>query len=176
MLKFSVLRPTMFLLGTFLLGFSPAQAWNPDYGYGLPKQRRMCVKSMGDGRVQFRAILSHEDCPQESRRYIVIFGKEPRGAIGLLKSSTSQKFYPPLTLKWPTEKNPSRTELWHFTCVTMGEREILGSKVSLYKYLGEITAQADKDCLEVEARALQFCQKELKGESLLESCLISWGS
>lgn len=196
MFKFSVLRPNMFPLGRFffeslfasllglilgpLLGYllfpATAQAWNPDYAYDLPKQRRMCVRRIEDKQVEFKAIFADEDCPKDAKRFIVVFAKEPRGALALVPSTTSQKFYPPLTLKWPTDQNPTRTHLWHFTCVDLEEKDVLGSKIHLYRYLGEVTFKASQQCLEAEARALNYCQEQLKGQTLLENCSIPWGS
>ncbi|MDX1386033.1 MAG: hypothetical protein R3257_00480 [bacterium] len=153
-----------------------AGAWNPDYAYDLPKQRRMCVRRVQGHEVEFKAIFSDEDCPKEARRYIVVFAKEPKGAIGLVASTTSQKFYPPLTLKWPTDQNPTRTQLWHFTCVEVGEKNVLGSKIQLYRLRGEVTSKISQQCIEAEARALRYCQDKLKGQTLLENCSIPWGS
>lgn len=105
----------------------------------------------------------------------MVFAKEPKGALALLPTKTSQLFYPPLTLRWPADQNLTRTPLWHFTCVVKGERDILGSKVSLYRYRGELTASTRQDCLEAEARALRYCQEKLNGEELLEACPLGWG-
>lgn len=165
----------MFLLGLFFLNFSEAKAWDPDYAYDLPKQRRMCVERLPKGKVKFSSIFSDEECPKTAQRYIVIFAKKPRGAMGLIGATTSQKFYPPLTLKWPTKKNPSRTQLWHFTCVTLGERRVLDSKIQLYEYLGEYLADDKVPCLEAENRARKYCEETLKGQILLEACPIPWG-
>lgn len=165
----------MFLLGLFFLFPLKSWAWNPDYAYDLPKQRRMCVQRLGKGQVKFSAIFSDEDCPDTSKRYIVVFARNPRGAIGMIRATTSQKFYPPLTLKWPTKKNPSHTALWHFTCVSLGERQILDSKIQLYQYLGEYLANDKVPCTEAESRARNYCETQLKGQSLLESCPIPWG-
>jgi hypothetical protein len=180
MSRFSVLRPSLFLLGLFFFslffGLAPElRAWNPDYAYDLPKQRRMCVRREKDDTVFFYSILSDEECPPTEARYLVIFAREPRGAMALLETNTSQKFYPPLTLKWPPDEKISQSRLWHFTCVKLGEKEILGSKVQLYRYMGEMTSDVRQDCLEAEERALQYCQKEYKGEELLEQCPITWG-
>jgi hypothetical protein len=196
MLKFSVSRPNMFLLRRFFFGplLAPllglilgpflgsliiprkVHAWNSDYAYDLPKQRRMCVRRVEGKQVEFKAIFSDEDCPKDAKRYIVVFAKEPRGALALVASTTSQKFYPPLTLKWPTAQNPTRTHLWHFTCVGLEEKDVLGSKIHLYRYLGEVTFKASQQCLDAEARALNYCQEQLKGQTLLENCAIPWGS
>ena len=175
MFRFSVLWPNMFLLGAFLLGLNSASAWNPDYAYELPKKRRMCVRRDGQHGILFYSIFSNEDCPAKSKRYIVVFGKEPAGSIALIRSTTAQKFYPPLTLQWPTDNNPSRTRLWHFTCVKLGEKDVLGAKIQLYQYLGEVTSDAKQECQEAESRALIYCKKQLKGEVLLENCPISVG-
>ena len=176
--KFSALRPSLFLLGLFfLLPCLPkvTEAWNPDYAYDLPKQRRMCVHREPDGSLFFSSILTDEDCPHGETRYLVIFAKEPRGAMAMIQTTTDQIFYPPLTLKWPPDDTASRTQLWHFTCVKAGEKEILGSKVKLYQYLGEMTANVQQDCLEAEGRALRYCQEHFKGEALLEACPIGFG-
>ncbi len=174
----SVPRPTMFL---FLIVFciflnSEAQAWNPDYAYGLPRQRRMCVQRQAGNQVHLTSILPDEDCPVAATRYIVIFGKEPRGSIALMPTTTDLKFYPPLVLVWPAQEDTTQTHLWHFTCVKPHEVMILNSKISLMKYKGEITATADKtECLDVEKRALKYCQDKFEGEELLESCPLGWG-
>lgn len=175
MFKFSVLRPSMFLLLAFFLGQNSALAWNPDYAYGLPKKRRMCVRREGPNNILFYSIYTNEDCPTPAKRYIVVFGKDPRGSMALMRSTTSQRFYPPLTLQWPTDNNPSRTRLWHFTCVKLNEKDVLGSKVELYQYLGEVTSDGKQECFEAEERALTYCKTQLKGESLLENCPISSG-
>lgn len=159
----------------FFLNISNSWAWNPDVAYGLPKQRRMCVKRLGQGQVQFRAIGLEEDCPAGERRYVTIFAKEPRGALALVKSTTAGKFYPPLGLQWPSKQSPTRTRLWHFTCVGEEIWEILGSELHLNKYLGEMTLPTkESSCSEAEARALSHCQKRLKGDRLLENCGFEW--
>jgi hypothetical protein len=178
--KFSVLRPNLFPLGLFfflvLFTHSPKlPAWNPDYAYDLPKQRRMCVRREGHASVFFYSIASEENCPATERRYLVVFAREPKGAVALLATTSSRDFYPPLTLKWPPDENPTAGQLWHFTCVKTGEKDILGSKVQLYQYLGEMTANATQDCLAAEGRALRYCQEAFKGEALLEACPIAWG-
>jgi hypothetical protein len=180
MAMFSVLRPSLFLPGLFLfflcLGFAPElRAWNPDYAYDLPKQRRMCQRLEPDGSIFLHSILSDEACPQGEQRYLVVFAKEPRGAMALLATKTAEIFYPPLTLKWPPDENFTRNQLWHFTCVKSDEKDVLGSKVTLYKYLGEMTADVRQDCLEAEDRALHYCQEQYKGDELLEACPITWG-
>lgn len=166
----------MFLLGLFFFMPFPAQAWNPDYSYNLPLQRRMCVKRTGTHKLKFYSITMDQDCPKGSSRYVVVFGRNPPGSIALLASTTSQKFYPPLTLEWPPEPKLRNNKLWHFTCVELGEKQLLDSKVQLYQYKGEITAEGKKECVEVEKRALQYCQETLKGKTLLESCPIPWGN
>lgn len=166
----------MFLIGAFFFDFSSARAWNPDYGYGLPRQRRMCAKRESATSVHFYSIAPNEDCPQGSSRYIVVFGRRPRGSMALIRSTTSHKFYPPLTLTWPWEAKKSRQHLWHFTCVQHEERDVLDSKVRLFRYKGEITSGSKYECGEAEIRALKYCQDNLKGEELLESCPIPWGS
>lgn len=172
---FSTLLILLFFL-LFLGSIPPAPAWNPDAAYGLPKQRRMCVKRLPQGRIAFNSIASDEDCPPGETRYVVIFAKEPRGALALVKSTTSQKFYPPLSVQWPARKDSTRTSLWHFTCVGEEVWEILGSDLEMLKYKGELTSpQKDSSCSEAEVRALQYCQEHLGGESLLETCSLSWG-
>lgn len=176
--RFSVLRPSLFPLALFFFLITlplPTRAWNPDYAYDLPKQRRMCVRREGTDSVILYSISADENCPPEEQRYLVVFAKEPKGAVALLKTTTSHHFYPPLTLKWPPDPNTTAGQLWHFTCVKAGEREILGSKVRLFQYLGEMTADVKQDCLAAEGRALRYCQEELKGEELLETCPIAWG-
>jgi hypothetical protein len=175
--KFSVLRPSLFpLVLLFFLGTpSPVWPWNPDYAYDLPKQRRMCARRETDDSIYFYSIPAEANCPTTEQRYLVVFAKEPKGAIALLPTTSSRDFYPPLTLKWPPDTNPTAGQLWHFTCVKSGEKEILGSKVVLYQYLGELTADVKQDCLSAEARALRYCQEQYKGETLLEACPIAWG-
>jgi len=154
---------------------APARAWNPDYAYGLPQERRMCVKRDAADTIQFTSIAEDEDCPPGSGRYIVIFAKEPRGAMALISTTTSLRFYPPLTLNWPAQEPHSGSPLWHFTCLQKHDIAPLGTKLSLNSYRGEMTFQGKQDCLEAEQRALKFCQDEWQGEALLESCPISWG-
>lgn len=166
----------MFLLIPFFWGISPVRAWNPEYAYGLPKLRRMCVTRPEKDLVHLRAIAPDEDCPEGSTRYVVAFAKEPRGSMALVRSATSQHFYPPLTLTWPPEARLSRTQIWHFTCVESSERPVLDTTVRLMRYKGEITSDKKNECMEAERRALEYCIEELKGQSLLESCLIPWGS
>lgn len=180
MYKFSVLRPNLFLLVLFfflitLIFPRENQAWNPDYAYELPKQRRLCLQREPNGSLFFYSVEPEEECPEGQSRYLVIFAKEPHGAMALLEIKTSQFFYPPLTLKWPPDETFTRNQIWHFTCVQAGEKEILGSKVTLYKYLGEMTANIQQDCLEAEGRALRYCQEQFKGEQLLETCPLTWG-
>lgn len=172
---FSRIFPAMFLLGTLFFDFSPVQAWNPEYGHGLPRQRRMCAKRDSAQTILFYSILPDEDCPKGTTRYVVVFGRKPRDSMALIRSTTSLKFYPPLTLTWPSEQKKSRTSLWHFTCVLSEEREILESKVRLFKYKGEITSENKHRCAEAQQRALTYCQNQLKGEELLESCPVPLG-
>ena len=163
-----------FLLGTLIS--SPCQAWNEDYAYGLPQERRMCVQREDEQGILFTSIEPDADCPPEAKRYIVIFGKEPKGAMALIPTSTSLRFYPPLTLHWPAKDRFSASPLWHFTCVGRAELNPLGVKLSLQTYRGEITSGGKEDCLEAERRALAFCKKEWQGEALLEICPLSWSS
>jgi hypothetical protein len=135
----------------------------------------MCARREGHDSIFFYSILSEETCPPTEQRYLVVFAREPKGAVALLATTTSRNFYPPLILKWPPDERISQGQLWHFTCVKSGEKEILGSKVVLYRYLGELTGDVRQDCMSVEARALRYCQEEFKGETLLEACPISWG-
>ncbi len=175
-LSFSALCTARFLLILGMLWPPPLLAWNPDVAYGLPKQRRMCVKREGPDTLHFFSILHDEPCPEDARRYIVVFGKEPRGSIGLIAASTSHKFYPPLTLAWPViGAEFSGSPLWHFTCVKPEQIDLLQSPIELLRYRGEITSTGKKDCLEAQGRALKFCQEEWKGEKLLEECPIGWG-
>ncbi|HCU23939.1 MAG TPA: hypothetical protein DF383_02890 [Deltaproteobacteria bacterium] len=163
---------------TFFLffGFSRfATAWNSDYVYGLPKERRMCVQRDGEDGILFRSIASDEDCPPGFRRYIVIFAKEPRGAMALVPTATSLRFYPPLVLNWPAGDNFSSNSLWHFTCIQNHEIEPLGYKLALQSYRGEITFEGREDCQAAERRALKFCREEWAGATLLENCPLSWG-
>lgn len=153
-----------------------AKAWNPDVAYGLPQERRMCVRRDSDESILFTAIAEDEDCPTGSRRYIVYFAKEPRGAMALIPTTTSLRFYPPLTLQWPADHNFSGSPLWHFTCVQKTEISPLGNRMELNSYRGEMTFSGKQDCLEAEQRALRFCQDEWKGAALLESCPLSWGT
>jgi len=154
-----------------------SQAWNPDYAYGLPKQRRMCVKRDGPNTLTFTSIQSDEDCPPTLGRYIVVFAREPKGAIGMVKSSTSLRVFPPLVLSWPANNEESGSPLWHFTCVKAEEMPVLDSKVSLMRYRGEITSRGGRtDCSSAEKNALKYCQDQWKGESLLETCPMSWGA
>lgn len=159
-----------------LLWPNPAPAWNPDVTYGLPQERRMCVQRDPERGIRFFSIQEDQDCPEGSRRYLVIFAKEPRGAMALIPTSTSLRFYPPLTLNWPANEQNSGSPLWHFTCVQKHEISPLGTKVSLQSYRGEITFRGKQDCLEAEQRALRFCQQEWNGGALLESCPLSWGN
>lgn len=159
-----------FLIFAFPLGL---RAWNEEYAFNLPQERRMCVQRAEDGLV-FTSIDSDADCPPGSKRYVVIFGKEPRGAMALIPTSTSLRFYPPLTLNWPAKDRFSASPLWHFTCLGKAELSPLGVKLSLPTYRGEITAPGKGDCLEAEKRALSYCQGELNGSALLESCPIGW--
>ncbi len=169
---FSEIWVAVFLLGLIL---SPeAQAWNPDYGYDLPKQRRMCVVHSED-RSSFYAISPSEDCEAPAQRYIVVFSREPQGAMALLPAKTSNAFYPPLVVRWPTEQNPNRVGLWHFTCVAEREQQLLDSSLTLYEYKGELTTNGNQDCSEAAERLLQYCQDGLQGDKLLESCPLSWG-
>ncbi len=165
----------MFLVASTLFHGFPLHAWDPDYAYGLPKQRRMCVHREPGGTLLFSSILPDEDCAVGSRRYIVVFGRDPAGSIGLLPSSTSLKFYPPLVLSWPVGNEYSGSPLWHFTCVKPEEIEVLQSRISLLRYKGEITSGGKKDCAEAQRRALKYCQQEWEGESLLEDCPVGWG-
>ena len=162
-----------FLFG-LLLPVSPAQGWNEDYAYGLPQERRMCVERSEEDGLTFSSIPPDADCPPGAKRYIVIFGKEPKGAMALVPTSTSLRFYPPLVLNWPAKERFSASPLWHFTCLGKTELNPLGVKLSLPSYRGEITSRGKEDCLQAEKRALAFCRKEWSGESLLETCPLSW--
>jgi len=77
---FSVICTAMFLSVALFYSIPESQAWNDDYAYGLPKQKRMCVKRDADQTVLFTSVYSEEDCPEGSQRYIVVFGREPKGA------------------------------------------------------------------------------------------------
>lgn len=160
----------MFLLGELFFLPRPALGWNPDYAYGLPKQKRMCLHRESAQSLHLYPISSEEDCPAGDNRYIVVFAKEPQGAMALVPSTTSQQFYPPLTLNWPPDESKSMDRLWHFTCVQTLEQEVLGSKVQLMKYRGEITSRTSEACWEAKERALKFCQDHMEGEELLENC------
>ncbi|KAB2840677.1 hypothetical protein F9K50_05370 [bacterium] len=165
------------MLSWLLLQIPAARAWNPDVAYGLPQERRMCVRRDSDETLLFSAIAEDEDCPAGSRRYIVYFAKEPRGAMALIPTTTSLRFYPPLTLQWPaTDHQFSGSPLWHFTCVQKTEISPLGNRMALNSYRGEMTFSGKENCLDAEQRALRFCQEEWKGQALLESCPLSWGS
>jgi hypothetical protein len=164
----------MFLLGAFFLKINPGYAWNPDYAYDLPKQRRMCLKRETPDTVRLYSISQEETCPEGSQRYIVVFGRNPRGSVALLPSTSAVEFYPPLTLVWPPRNPSSSNRLWHFTCVEPVEKEILESRVELFRYKGEITFKGNQDCFETEERALEYCQSDLKGQALLETCPIQW--
>lgn len=154
-----------------------SRAWNPDVAYGLPQERRMCVRRDSEETIHFSAIAEDEDCPTGSRRYIVYFAKEPLGAMALIPTTTSLRFYPPLTLQWPAEDHQfSGSPLWHFTCVQKTEISPLGNRMALNSYRGEMTFSGKEKCLDVQQRALRFCQEEWKGQALLESCPLSWGS
>lgn len=150
-------------------------AWNPDVAYGLPLQRRMCVERSGTDTVRFFSVAEDEECPETSRRYVVVFGKEPRGALALLPIATSRKIYPPLVLSWPERAGFNGNPLWHFTCVQNHELSVLESKLTVFGYRGEITSNGAKDCLEAQTRALKYCQEEWQGNDLLEKCPLSWG-
>ncbi len=163
----------MFLLILFLITFfkiSSVTAWNPDYAYNLPQQRRMCVKRDSDETIRFYSILSDEDCPPDARRYLVVFAKEPPGGIALVPTTTSLRYYPPLTVQWPPKEKLSSTPLWHFTCLKNEELEVLDSKIPLQSYRGEITSSGKLDCFSAAERALKYCKKEYQGDSLLEQC------
>ena len=160
----------------FCLVLSPTSvwAWNEEYAYGLPQERRMCVQRQEPDGLTFTSIDADGDCPTGAKRYIVIFGKEPKGAMALIPTATSLRFYPPLTLNWPVKERFSATPLWHFTCLAKTEMSPLGVKLSLPIYRGEITAGARENCIDAEQRALNYCRDEMKGESLLETCPLSW--
>lgn len=149
-------------------------AWNEEYAYNLPQERRMCVQRVDEEGLTFTSIEPDADCPPGSKRYVVIFGKEPRGAMALIPTSTSLRFYPPLTLNWPAKDRFSASPLWHFTCLGRAELNPLGVKLSLPTYRGEITAHGKGDCLEAEKRALNYCREEMSGDALLETCPIGW--
>jgi hypothetical protein len=166
----------MFLEAILLFLPSQAFSWNQDYAYGLPKQRRMCVKHETPDTLVFSSVFSDERCPPGSRRYVVVFGREPRGSMGLLAVSTAEKFYPPLTLTWPAQAPEfSGSPLWHFTCVKPHEVLLLESPIDMLSYKGEITFTGKKDCLEAQQRALEYCREEWRGEALLENCPLGWG-
>lgn len=176
LLKVSVARTVLFPIALIFLLSSSAEAWNPDVAYGLPKQRRMCVQRDAEGTVTFTSVPPDEQCPDGTQRYVVVFGKEPKGAIGMIASSTSHKIYPPLTLEWPAHsKEFSGSPLWHFTCVKPAQITVLEMPVEMLSYKGEITSNGKKDCSEAQARALKFCQEQWRGESLIENCPIGWG-
>lgn len=160
----------------FWLAWPPVatRAWNEDYAYGLPQERRMCVQRLEPDGLTFTSIEPDADCPPEAKRYIVIFGKEPKGAMALIPTTTSLRFYPPLILNWPAKDRFSANPLWHFTCMAKAELNPLGVKLSLPVYRGEITAHGRVNCLDAEQRALLYCREEMKGESLLETCPLSW--
>jgi len=93
----------------------------------------------------------------------------------MLSTSTSLRNYPPLVLNWPAKNEDSGSPLWHFTCVKSEEVSVLDSKISLLRYRGEITANGKSECVPAEKSALQYCHDQWKGESLLETCPLSWG-
>jgi hypothetical protein len=164
----------MFLLLGLQLSSRTAQTWNPDYAYDLPRQVRMCVKRVED-KIQFSSVAPEAECPAGSRRYLIVFGKEPRGAMALMPIATAQRFYPPLVLSWPEKEGFNSNPLWHFTCVKTHELNLLESKITMKDYKGEITSRKGEDCLEASARALKYCQEEYQGDELLEKCPLSWG-
>ncbi|HEX5033921.1 MAG TPA: hypothetical protein VFW62_05525, partial [bacterium] len=126
----------------------------------------MCVQRVEEDGLTFTAIEHDADCPPGAKRYIVIFGKEPKGAMALLPTATSLRFYPPLTLSWPAKDRFSADPLWHFTCLAKAEFNPLGVKLSLPTYKGEITARGRENCIDAEQRALDYCRREMKGDSL----------
>lgn len=171
----SVKNPAMFLLlGAFFWPLG-ARGWNPDVAYGLPLQRRMCVSREVDDTVHFSSVSPQETCPPGARRYVVVFGKEPRGSVAMLPITTAQRFYPPLVLSWPEREGFNGNPLWHFTCIETQEINLLESKLTVMGYRGEITTNGSKDCLEAQQRAMKYCETEWQGDDLLEKCPLSWG-
>lgn len=162
------------LLGLFFWPLG-ARAWNPEYAYGLPLQRRMCVNRETEDAVHFSSVSMDETCPPGSRRYVVVFGKEPRGSIALMPITTAQRVYPPLVLTWPERPGFNGTPLWHFTCVETRELKLLESKLTVVGYRGEITSNGARECLDAQKSALLYCQEEWQGDDLLEKCPLGWG-
>ena len=171
-------KPGLFVSSAVLafLAFFASQlwAWNSDYAYGPPQQRRLCVKRIAENRLRFSTISEEEDCSSGSQRYIAVFSPRPEEGIGLIPSASSARFYPPLTASWPQNKEQSIAKLWHFTCVKRESIEMLKSEVELMRYRGEITADGKNYCESVRLEALRFCQDEWKGEELLEACPDTW--
>lgn len=171
---FIALVSILVLLGAFGKGDAELWAWNPDYAYGLPKQREFCAKRDSKDTWLFRPLGLEEACNKGEMNYLAVFAKEPRGAVALIKLKKLKDFYPKPGIKWPPEAKSPDQGLWHFSCVGEKKIKVLNTQVSLPVFLGDLTAPTSRSCEESRQRAQEHCEKKLKGQSLLENCGAYW--
>ncbi len=150
------------------------KSWNEDYNpENLPASRTVCVKKIENIRKESmtaRSLQADESCLENEDRYLLVVGKEPKGAMALIPILTKTKYSPTWGISWPSKEQNNPT-LWHFTCLKSLPIQLLGVETKRFQHAGEITTPfKNQSCELALIMAKTVCIDQLKGDEIFERC------